>query len=161
MLGKALQQERMFAVAHAEEEGGVSPIAGLGIVRACVANPDGTSNLILQGTARVVISGLKMSPFPHACLTVLDDKEPNGLLCQNLRSDVEKAFLEIRKTGFALPQGFASYLAQIAHPGAYADAIASAFVQDPMERRGLLEEAHVPTRLSRLLRFLMRHLRNP
>ncbi len=161
MLEKALLKSRMFAIAHAEEDGGISPIAGLGVVRACVANSDGTSNLILQGAARVMISDLKMSPFPEASISLLMDKEADVELAKNLRQDLEQAFQQVRMTGVEIPQGFEGYLAQLSSPGAYADAVASSLLQDPVERRGLLEEIHVPTRLSRLLRCLMRQLQEP
>ncbi|MFZ4774068.1 MAG: LON peptidase substrate-binding domain-containing protein [Terrimicrobiaceae bacterium] len=161
MLGKALVKSRMFAVAHSEDDGGISAVAGLGVVRACVANADGTSNLILQGAARVVISELKMAPFPQATISLLADEEADDDKAKSLRLDLEKAFLQVRTIGVEIPQGFEGYLAQIACPGAYADAIASAIIQDPVERRGLLEEIHVPTRLSRLLRCLMRQLQEP
>lgn len=161
MLEKALRKSRMFAIAHAEEDGGISTVAGLGVVRACVANADGSSNLILQGLARVLISDLKMTPFPRASVELLTDEEADSELSTSLRSDLQKAFLQVRMTGVEIPQGFEGYLAQLTNPGAYADAIASAIIRDPVERRGLLEEIHVPTRLSRLLRCLMRQLQEP
>lgn len=158
MLAESLEKERMFAVACSQESGGVSAVAGLGVVRACVANPDGTSNLILQGVARVVLSQLKMTPYPHASLALLNDEEPDADAGLRLRSEVEQAFEQVRMVSNEIPQGFEAYLSQILKPGDYADAIASVLVQDPVERRGLLEEVHVPTRLSRLLRCLIRKL---
>ena len=60
MLSTVLEEDRIFAVAalderneHAEVLETPYSIAGVGVVRACKQNPDGTSNLILQGLARV------------------------------------------------------------------------------------------------------------
>ena len=60
MLSHVLMQDRIFAVAALDEakddaEVFETPcsIASVGVVRACKQNPDGTSNLILQGLARI------------------------------------------------------------------------------------------------------------
>ena len=47
--------------------GGKELIAGIGVVRACRKNPDGTSHLIIQGTARVKILSVSWDrPYPLA-----------------------------------------------------------------------------------------------
>jgi len=160
MLEAALAGDRMFVIAHAEEDGGVAPFAGLGVVRACVANPDGTSNLILQGASRVILASPKMKPFPQAEITILKDEDPDPTHSASLRDEVHAAFGQLRKSGLEIPCGFDGYLAGIESPGAYADAMAAAFVQDPVEQRGLLEEPEVPVRLARLLRCLIRQLQD-
>jgi len=61
MLRDALEEDRIFAVAAADEqaiEAGAEnepshKVASIGIVRACKKNDDGTANLILQGLTRV------------------------------------------------------------------------------------------------------------
>ena len=60
MLSTVLEGDRIFAVAALDERDEDAEvletpysIAGVGVVRACKQNPDGTSNLILQGLARV------------------------------------------------------------------------------------------------------------
>jgi Lon protease-like protein len=56
MLDQALQTDRVFAVSLAQMDQdpfAPSPVGGIGLIRACVQNPDGTSNLVLQGLARV------------------------------------------------------------------------------------------------------------
>src|SRR6185503_8574901 len=59
MLVDALQSHRMFIVSM-QKPGRVretpSTIAGLGLVRVSVENPDGTSHLILQGVTRVELA---------------------------------------------------------------------------------------------------------
>lgn len=159
MLESALAGDRIFAVAHAEEDGGVAAIAGLGIVRACVANADGTSNLILQGLSRVRISALKMRPYPMAQIQRLGDEDPNPAVSGALRLEVENAFGQLGKSGVEMPHGFESYLAGLDSAGAYADAMAAALIPDAIEQRGFLEEPQVSVRLARLLKCLVRQLR--
>ena len=60
MLSTVLEGDRIFAVAALDERDEDAEvletpysIAGVGVVRACKQNPDGTSNLLLQGLARV------------------------------------------------------------------------------------------------------------
>ncbi len=161
MLAAALDGARMFAIAHTDENGGLAPIGGLGVVRACVANEDGTSNLILQGVARVMITNLKMRPFPSVEIEVIADKGTGAENLDELRSDITEACRQMRHVGIETPRGFDEYLAQITEPGPFSDAVAAAFVADGVERRGLLEESDVSVRMSRLLRCLLRQLQTP
>lgn len=161
MLADSLAGHRMFAIAHAGEDGEVAAIGGLGVVRACVQNDDGTSNLILQGLSRVVFSGLRMKPYPRAAIVGLPDTATDAPEIQRLRQDVAEACLQMRAAGLKAPEGFESYLEQMNSAGAFADAVAAAYIADPTERRGLLEEPDVAERLGRLVRCLMRRLQTP
>src|SRR6266571_1584125 len=56
MLADALDSHRMFSVAMQKPDTtreAPCSVAGLGLIRASVLNKDGTSNLIIQGLARV------------------------------------------------------------------------------------------------------------
>ena len=60
MLGEVLASDRIFAVAALDESNPENKAkekpyltAGIGVVRACRTNEDGTSNLVIQGLARV------------------------------------------------------------------------------------------------------------
>src|ERR687884_501924 len=59
MLSDVLDSHRMFSIAL-QKPGRTretpSPVAGLGLIRASVANRDGTSQLVLQGVARVQLA---------------------------------------------------------------------------------------------------------
>src|SRR5882757_5542155 len=64
MLRDVLSTNRLFAVAGLnarDDTGRFEPlyrVATIGIVRACQGNEDGTSNLLLQGLARVEVKGI-------------------------------------------------------------------------------------------------------
>src|ERR1700742_3446753 len=67
MLAEALHSHRMFVLAM-QRPGSTreipSAVAGLGLVRVCVDNPDGTSHLILQGVSRVeLVKTINYKPF--------------------------------------------------------------------------------------------------
>src|ERR1041384_1789139 len=75
MLADALAGDRMFIVAM-QKPGRVretpSAIAGLGLIRVCVGNPDGTSHLILQGISRVELQrAVSYKPYRKHRLRVL------------------------------------------------------------------------------------------
>ncbi len=60
LLAHCLDGDRMFSIAlmrrGIDEASGLEdlcPVAGVGLIRACVGNENGTSNLVLQGLARV------------------------------------------------------------------------------------------------------------
>src|SRR4029077_18971605 len=80
MLTDCLKGERMFAVAllrsgWEKKEHGAQPypVASVGIIRTCVGRPDGTSNLILEGVARVhIVEYVKLRPYRVARVEPLD-----------------------------------------------------------------------------------------
>ncbi len=90
MLADALNTNRMFAVAgldpvRAEEPDQIEPlypVAGLGVIRACHENADGTSNLVLQGVARVRCRRiLNEEPYRRCAIEVLAT-EPGAVVAE-------------------------------------------------------------------------------
>jgi len=79
MLHQALEGSRMFAVTNEAISSTSAPrVAGLGLIRSCVQQPDGTSNLVLQGLARVRVDHLiQTNPYLIASPEPLEDPEPN------------------------------------------------------------------------------------
>src|SRR4051812_6775067 len=80
MLEHALREHRMFSVALLKPQRNqwnsiddFFHVAGVGLIRACVGRGDGTSDLILQGLARVRFTGFQQStPFPVARIEPVD-----------------------------------------------------------------------------------------
>ena len=68
----------MFSVAlmkrGIEDAAGIEdlcPVAGVGLIRACVGNENGTSNLVLQGLARVrLVAWTQENPFRIAKIEI-------------------------------------------------------------------------------------------
>ena len=163
MLNYALEQQRMFCIGvplpHVEEVVGpedLFPIAGLGLVRACVGREDGTSHLILQGVARVRLSDwLQDEPFriasleelPSAPLVDLGEAEELSHLLLDAAETAPGAEGAPRAT-------LNAQMRQITDPAILADVVAHTYIHDPWRRQALLEETDVVCRLRTVLAYL-------
>lgn len=154
MLEEALGDSRMLAMAMSRDGGGreVEPIAGAGLVRACIRNEDGTSNLILQGISRVRFTGWEQTdPYRIARIERLPSTEgkPVDLAPQVTR--LHALCSRFKEQGIELPAQFEAYLNQITDIGVITDLVASTLIADPSVRQSLLEEIEIPKRLDKLL----------
>lgn len=155
MLEEALGDARMLAMAMPRDDGEqeVKPVAGVGLVRACIRNDDGTSNLILQGVCRVRFSGWDQAePYRIARIEILPSivpEELSGLDAQVTR--LHALCSRFKDQGVEFPPQFEAYLNQITDIGVIVDLVASTLVADPLIRQSLLEETSIPARLEKLL----------
>ena len=162
MLAWTLEHDRMFCMAPMKpdvtEATGVEDFhhtVGLGMVRACVAREDGTSHLVLQGIARVRLTGfIQEVPFRMA--------EIRELLSLSVeRSEVEPLILRLRKICARLQpdagiveSGVDQQLAKIHDPELLCDVIAQSFLGDAARRQEVFEELNVEKRMELLARHL-------
>lgn len=163
MVADCLQADRVYMVPQmkpgVQEVTGIAdifPIAGVGLIRACVENPDGTSNLILQGLARVRIRKLhedrayrtgEIEPLPSK-------PEIEGISIRNFEA-LKGLCIKVQNAGHPLPPLLEKHLNdEDADPGDLADLACSAFVKDPLHLQELLEEPVVEKRIGKLLKFL-------
>ncbi|MEI8293351.1 MAG: LON peptidase substrate-binding domain-containing protein [bacterium] len=153
MTRAALAGNRMFAIAHSYDDATVAPIGGLGIIRACVTNEDGTSNLVLQGVSRVEFSSVSYLPRPHAKIRVLRDNEESRNL-SGLRSRILTLCESRLEGGMKSHEGFSDYLQGNISDSAFADLISSTLIPDETHRRALFETLELDARLSLLLDLL-------
>jgi len=153
MTQAALAGNRMFAIAHTYDDTTIARIGGLGVIRACVTNPDGTSNLVLQGLSRVEFTQVNLAPRPHASIRVLRDDPEIGNL-ENIRSQILHNCEELLAEGLKTPEGFADYLHSSISDSAFTDLIASTLISDASHRRTLFESIELKTRMSLLLDML-------
>jgi Lon protease-like protein len=151
MLEKTLETHRMFALAHTTGAGAVRPIGGVGIVRACVKNPDGTSNLMLQGVSRVRIVSIRDAPYPMAAIEPVAEIKADAGHAEELRRKILARCEAMKNGGHELPPQFGEYVAGIPSHGAFCDVVASIALTRPDTRQKLLEELDVDTRMVRLL----------
>ena len=98
MLAESLASERMFcigtimAVDETEDPADcVHPVSTAGFIRACVGQPDGCSNLLLQGVQRVRLSDFQTHrPYVTAALTpietIADRPDEIAVLMEQVRS---------------------------------------------------------------------------
>lgn len=95
MLAEVLESHRMFCMGMKKpakgQVCGVHDYSTVGLIRACVRNPDGTSHLLLEGVRRVKFVGWCQSePYPLAKIcpvpTARPDMEKQAMLLQALQS---------------------------------------------------------------------------
>jgi Lon protease-like protein len=162
MLAHCLDGDRMFSVAlmkrGIEEAVGIEdlcPVAGVGLIRACVGNENGTSNLVLQGLARVrLVDWMQETPFRIAKIQVAKSIPGNPVEADALGEKVKEFCLRIEKIGVPLPPNLMDHLKQIDSPEILSDVVAAAFVGETFQRQKLLEAYEVCERLRLLIQFL-------
>lgn len=187
MLAETLDSHRMFCVAMqkpASHRESPSAVAGLGLIRASVGNKDGTSNLILQGVARVqLIKAVKYRPYRVHRIQVLEPAVTTSDQVNSLTAQVLDLVSERLKRGFQLPihlvknvsdlkipgldgslssralKDAVQQLASLNDPEQLVDLVSCALLPGPLERQAILETVEVETRLQRLIFFLNQELR--
>ena len=162
MLAHALTGPRMFCVASVrpdvaepKRDDDLCPVAGVGLVRACVGKDDGTSNLILQGLARVRLAGYaQVRPFRLARIEEVQSIGSTSVEAEALATKVMELCQQFKDSGAELPNQLDTFLSHLTDPGLLADLVAHTFVVDPRARQQLLEEVDVASRLRLLIHCL-------
>jgi Lon protease-like protein len=162
MLEHALREQRMFSVALLKPQRSqwkttddFFHVAGVGLIRACVGRGDGTSNLILQGLARVRFTGFQQStPFPVARIQPLDSDSTATVETDALGAKVIELYSKLKSAGRQLPEKVDNYLAGLNDMEMLADLMAATFVNDPLRRQELLEELSLNRRLRLVIQYL-------
>jgi Lon protease-like protein len=161
MLRWCLERDRLFCLAlkkpgtmeSAPEN--FSEIGGVGLVRACVGAGDGTSNLVLQGLARVKFGNvLQAEPFRMAEIREYPSDCPNLVEAEALAAKVVEMCAKLVEEGRKLPEELVQKLRHVANPELLADIVTQTFVRTVAEQQRLMEEASVSGRLRMLIRFL-------
>jgi ATP-dependent Lon protease len=157
MLKESLASDRLFAIAginskKAKETGQFEPphrIATVGIVRACQKSDNGTSNLLLQGLARVeIVEILSEQPFRRVRIKALAsspgaDSEEN----LRLRQTLGKLLHTKQRLGGTVPGEFTQFLKTVNDPETFVDLAAATLCDDSKLKQKLLETLNVHSRL--------------
>jgi Lon protease-like protein len=162
MLSHCLTGERMFSVASTKagirEPQGVEDlrsVAGIGLIRACVGNENGTSNLVLQGLARVrILEWTQEEPFRIAEIELIESRTGNAIEADALGEKVKELCVRIQQLGLPLPANLLEQMHQIDNPEVLADVVGAAFVNELAPRQQLLESQDVSERLRLLIQIL-------
>lgn len=161
MLADVLADDRMFVmVARRPDSEAEIPrtVGGLGMVRASVANADGTSNLFLLGLHRVNVRELiATDPYPRLRIDPAPDLECDSVRAHAIALKVkELATATLRRK--PPPTGLEDLIRHITEqddPARLADLVAQMLIVDPNCKQELLATRSVPDRLDRLIAFLM------
>jgi Lon protease-like protein len=164
MLQEALEGSRMFAVVlDSETSPNPSRVGGLGLIRTCVRQADGTSNLILQGIARVRLDHVvKNHPYLIASPEPMEDPEestPQSLATQE--SLVAKILEQVEKIDTPVTpalEEMKDFLKYLEDPHAFVDLVAGSFVKTPTTRQIILQSPRITERLRLLISDLNRSL---
>jgi Lon protease-like protein len=162
MLTWALEHHRMFCVAlmkrglsEADSTEDFHHVAGLGVIRACVTHPDGTSHLILQGMARVEFTEFVAGhPFRMARLQEVPAQPATQDEAEALSAQVLEFCAHYRAKGAEISDTLDQQLAKVEDPAVLCDIVTHTFVRDPHRRQRVLEETRVADRLRTLIRHL-------
>lgn len=154
MLANSLREDRMIGIAHSTDDTTCEPFASLGVIRACVANTDGTSNLILQGLSRIQLSNIITTPYPRADYQVLPEPEESTEDHEELHLRILSISIRKLVKGQLAPESFEDYLVALRDASAFTDAVSAAFVGDPIRRREIFLERDIHRRLKLLLDYL-------
>ena len=160
MLATVLAGDRIFAVGMVRPDTGeesIFPVAGAGLVRACVGQPDGTSQLILQGLGRVELTEFdQKDPYligrARPLVTVIDDEEA----CQGLRRELQDICTGLVSRGIELPETFVNAVGEMSDPSTLGDLFAQHLVRDPLAAQQILAEPGLSRRLRKLVGTLRR-----
>lgn len=180
MLRDALDSHRMFCVAMQRPDANreaPSRVAGVGLIRAAVENPDGTSNMILQGVARVSLGRVRrLRPYRvhtiHPLVSAGADSARIDALSVKVRELVGERFRKglpaplkfLGDLSGSAPGGLPSVeqilnsLSDIGDPSVLADLVSCTLLSDPRQRQVMLETIDVETRLRYLICFLLRDI---
>ena len=152
MLAQALEGSRMFAVALEQPQKRPSRVGGLGLIRSCVTQPDGTSNLILQGLARVRLDHLvQVRPYMIAAPEPIEDTRPQPPADLVVHDALVAKILEhLEKIEIPPEAGLGEmkkFLRHLEDHHALVDLVAGCFLRDPDNRQKILETACLTERL--------------
>jgi Lon protease-like protein len=182
MLSHALEEDRVVAVAMKKPGSAREtpmPIAGLGLVRVCVTHKDGTSHVVLQGMTRVSLEGaVRYKPYRRYRIRPLRTPPCDTVAADALIAKVRELMLERLDLGLPFPpmpaiqtgespdppsavsaKEVVGFINSIGNPEQVADLVSCAVLPEAVERQAILEAVDVETRLRRLIRFLMREIR--
>lgn len=179
MLEESLNTHRMFTVAMqrpGQKRESPSPVAGLGLIRASVARSDGTSNLVLQGIARVALAGVvRYRPYRVHRIRLLrslvrDSVAIDALTMKLLElvarrleggtavSILEDGHLRLNCSSGTMDDGetgrCVEILAELKNPEQIVDLVSWTLLTDPRQRQAMLETLDLEDRLRCLIRFL-------
>lgn len=168
MLQDVLQAQRMFAIvcqdesedADADAEEPPHKVATVGVVRASQKNPDGTTNLILQGIERVrILEIVSEDPYRTVRVEVLPSAfavDPSGAIED--RYTIRNMIEDHAELCDALPEEFVKFLLDIEDLGSFCDLVSFSLCEDVSTKQRLLETQAIDKRYALLRQYLEERL---
>lgn len=163
MLADVLQESRIFAVASldsdqvaAEELETPFAVAGVGVVRACKQNPDGTSNLILQGLARVKFEAiLTEEPYRRARISqLITESDGDDQYIAAIQTSLISLVQTQIKLGAPIPKEVLQFLSNISEPETVLDLAIFSLCTSSKLKQQLLETQGILARFRKFQHYL-------
>jgi len=159
MLTYALERDRMFCIGHTRpgtdpetDDDPVHATTTVGLLRACVTHPDGTSHLMLAGLQRVEIIGWEQrSPFWIASVIPLPSLGNDTTATASLALDLVDLCSRLGEQDHMISKCLGEHLRGVKDPSAVDDLVAQTFLTEPAERQKVLEMVRVDERLELLM----------
>ena len=164
MLEVILTAERIFAVAALDRKAALHPdvfepscgVATAGLIRMCQTNEDGTSNLLLQGFARIQIDEV-VQESPYRIIRVRPMSTLSGAKAEtlaNLRQELIQLVKSKIRLGARVPDEILQMLGHIDDPDAVSDLAAYTLCDDDSLKQALLENPSTKDRLLIIIKQL-------
>ncbi len=163
MLEHVLETDRIFAVAALDErdedaEALETPysVAGVGVIRACKENPDGTSNLILQGLARVQFESIVCEePYRRARIRqIVSQADGSEKTLQAIQPTLLALIQTQIRLGARIPKEVVQFLSNIRDPESVLDLSIYTLCPDSRLKQELLETRGILARFEKFERAL-------
>jgi ATP-dependent Lon protease len=162
MLRDVLQSHRLFAIFQEsevdEQHGHEEPPAVMGtvgVVRAAHQNPDGTSNLALQGICRVrLIEVVQESPYRMIRIAPCKDAPDETHQLLPARDKIISLIDEHPHLTQGLPQEYVKFIHSVEGYGPFIDVAAHSICQDSQFKQELLETLCLSRRFDLFRKFL-------
>jgi Lon protease-like protein len=168
MLEEVLHSRRMFIIAMRKPGRARElpfTVAGLGLIRVCFKQPDGTSALILEGLSRVELTKtVRTKPFRISRIRPLPTPSRDSVTIDALLAKVRDLVSErIEQERPALEKGhkklpvknIIACLETLTDADRVADLVSWSLLRGAAERQTILETIEVEPRLKHLIHFLM------
>lgn len=157
MLEFALQGDRMFCIGTLagesalprDEEAGIYRHGTLGLVKVCIRNADGTSNLLLEGLCRVAYEAWRReTPFRIASITPVQTRIEDE---ERIRASSEKLHelaMQLCRVDLTIPPELRRQLESALSPEGLVDRVAYHLIEDVHARHALLAMEFLLDRIS-------------
>jgi Lon protease-like protein len=168
MLEEVLHSQRMFIIAMRKPGTAREvpcAVAGLGLVRVCIKEADGTSALILEGLTRVeLIRTVRRTPFRVSRIRPLPTPNRDSVAIDALMAKVRDLVSERIQQEFppleaglkkAPVKEIVACLETLNDPDRIADLVSWSLLRGAEERQTIMETIEVEARLKHLIHFLM------
>ncbi|MBN8247672.1 MAG: LON peptidase substrate-binding domain-containing protein [Verrucomicrobia bacterium] len=177
LLADALRGERMMCLAMRQPGAGTerpSKLAGLGLIRVSVTNPNGTSHLMLQGLTRVRLGrAVQTKPYRVHRIEPVEEPPTETLASEALAGRLLDLVETRLRLGVAFPLAAVLQLAGVEEPsgtvriedclralrgipdpGSLADLVTTLLVSNAAMRQVVLQTLDVEERLRHVVHFL-------